>query len=56
MEDNKYIFKKRIRKYLRKRYKMTDDELNIYLIMKYHLDHIPSREEIIKLENIMFIL
>ena len=40
----------RIRKLLRKKYKMNDNDLNTYMIMKHHLDHIPSRDELINLE------
>ena len=45
----------RVRKYLRKHYKFSDNELNTYLIIKYHLDHYPSREEIIKLEHLIIV-
>ena len=45
----------RIRKYLRKHYNLSDNDLTSYLIMKYHLDHYPTREEIIKLEHMLVI-
>ena len=45
----------RVRKYLRKHYNLSDNELSSYLIMKYHLDHYPTREEIIKLEHLIMI-
>lgn len=43
----------RVRKFLRKKYRLSDNELTSYLIVKYHLDHYPTRQEIIKLEQIM---
>ena len=43
----------RIRKYLRKKYNLSDNDLNTYLIVKYHLDHYPTRQEIIKLGHLM---
>lgn len=49
---NKY--RRRVKKYLRQKYKMSDDELNAYLIMKHHLDHSPTRDEIMELEHIVF--
>ena len=47
----------RIRKYLRKHYNLSDNDndLTSYLIMKYHLDHYPTREDIIKLEHLIMI-
>ena len=45
----------RVRKYLRKRYNFSDNELTTYLVMKYHLDHYPTREEIIKLERFIIV-
>ena len=45
----------RVRKYLRKHYNLSDNELTSYLIVKYHLDHYPTREEIIKLERLVLI-
>jgi len=45
----------RVRKYLRKHYNFSDNDLTSYLIMKYHLDHYPTREEIIKLEHMLVI-
>lgn len=45
----------RVRKYLRKHYNFSDNELTSYLIMKYHLTHYPTREEIIKLEHLIMI-
>jgi len=45
----------RVRKYLRKHYNLSDNDLTSYLIMKYHLDHYPTREEIIKLEHLIMI-
>ena len=35
--------------------KFSDNELTTYLIMKYHLDHYPTREEILKLERLVLI-
>ena len=46
---------KRVRKYLRTYYKLSDNNLTSYLITKYHLDHYPNRNEIIKLEHLFFI-
>lgn len=45
----------RVRKYLRKQYNLSDNNLTSYLIMKYHLNHYPTREEIIKLEHMIII-
>ncbi len=45
----------RIREYLRKKYNLSDNDLNIYLMIKYHLDHYPTRQEIIKLEDMIVI-
>ena len=45
----------RVRKYLRKHYNLSDNDLTSYLVMKYHLDHYPTREEIIKLEHLIMI-
>ena len=45
----------RVRKYLRKHYNFSDNDLTSYLIMKYHLDHYPTREDIIKLEHLIMI-
>ena len=45
----------RVRKYLRKHYNFSDNGLTSYLIMKYHLDHYPTREDIIKLEHLIMI-
>lgn len=42
----------RIRKKLRKKYNLSDDELNTYIIIKHHLDHIPTRTDLFKLEKI----
>lgn len=52
---NKVYRLPRVRKYLRKHYKFSDNELTTYLIMKYHLDHYPTREEILKLERLVLI-
>ena len=52
---NKVYRLHRVRKYLRKRYNFSDNELTTYLIMKYHLNHYPTREEIIKLEQLVLI-
>lgn len=46
---------KRVRKYLRTNYRLSDNNLTSYLIIKYHLDHYPTRNEIIKLEHLFFI-
>ena len=46
---------KRIRKWLRKILHLSDNELTSYLITKHHLDHYPTREEIIKLERLVLI-
>lgn len=46
---------KRIRKWLRKRLHLTDNELTSYLITKHHIDHYPTRDDIIKLEHIMIL-
>lgn len=46
---------KRVRKYLRIHYRLSDNNLTSYLITKYHLDHYPNRNEIIKLEHLFFI-
>lgn len=43
----------RIRKYFRKKYNLSDDGLNNYIMTKYHLEHIPNREELINLEKII---
>ena len=40
----------RFRKYFRNKYKMTDNELNEYMIMKHHLDHYPTRVDFVFLE------
>ena len=41
----------RIRKYLRNKYNVSDNDLD-YTIMRYHhLDHKPTREEMFKLEK-----
>lgn len=50
MERNTCIKQIRIRKYLRNKYKMNDEELDIFIIMKHHLNHKPTREELFKLE------
>lgn len=44
---------KRVRKYLQAHYRLSDNNLTSYLITKYHLDHYPNRNEIIKLEHII---
>lgn len=54
MKDKVYKMP-RVRQYLRKQYHLSDNELTTYLIMKYHLDHYPTREEIIKLEHMLVI-
>ena len=43
----------RIRKYLRKKYKLSDNNLDLFMMQKYNLDHKPTREELIKLEQII---
>lgn len=53
MKQNQAIKFLRIRKYLRKKYNLSDDGLNNYIMTKYHLEHIPSREELINLEKII---
>ena len=55
MKGNVVYKHHRIRKILRKKYNLSDNDLNTYLIMKYHLDHYPTRDEIIKLEHIIII-
>ena len=47
--------RKRVRKYLQAHYRLSDNNLTSYLIIKYHLDHYPTRNEIIKLEHLFFI-
>jgi len=42
----------RIRKYLRNKYKVSDNNLDILMIQKYKLDHKPSRVELLKLEKL----
>lgn len=46
---------KRVRKYLRTYYRLSDNNLTSYLITKYHLNHYPTRNEIINLEHLFFI-
>ena len=52
---NKVYTLTQIRKYLLKHYNLSDNDLTSYLITKYHLDHYPTREEIIKLEHMLVI-
>ena len=41
---------KRIRKFLRNKYKVSDCNLDLFMMTKWHLDHIPTRQELINLE------
>lgn len=42
----------RIRKYLRNKYNISDNDLDWYMMQKHHLDHKPTREELFKLEPV----